>query len=123
MPLTDRSHWTLDPRAGGSSIPPEVQLHIAGYLLSEDIVPEPQQHAILARLLLVSRTFLYFGMGELYGNVSLKASEDSVSLLRQMRYEATRLTWYQNMGLLIDTFFLQVLSTNSSLPQLDCCRL
>jgi hypothetical protein len=122
MPLTDKSPWTLDPRAGGSSIPPEVQLHIAGYLLSEDIVPEAQQHAILARLLLVSRTFLHFGMGELYGIVSLKASEDSVSLLRQMRYEATRLT-YRNMGLLLDTFFLQVLSTNSSLPQLDCCRL
>jgi hypothetical protein len=122
MPLTDRSHWTLDPRVGGSSIPPEVQLHIAGYLLSEDIVPEPQQHAILARLLLVSRTFLYFGMGELYGNVSLEASEDSVSLLRQMRYEVTKPT-YRNMGLLIDTFFVQVFSTNSSPHQLGFCRL
>jgi hypothetical protein len=68
-------------------IPLDVQLKIAESLLDVDVVPDSERQATLARLLLVSRTFLHFGLRQLYGHATFEAYADSLARLQLMRYD------------------------------------
>jgi hypothetical protein len=68
-------------------IPLDVQLKIAESLLDVDVVPVSERQATFARLLLVSRTFLQFGLRQLYGHATFEAYADSLARLQLMRYD------------------------------------